>query len=110
MRVRALHPGGKTPRKKIDVAWQFPAEFIEYIGVGVQKTRLKQPDQISLPPQVGIWNSSREPSSAGSRRFSADCGAVSAASQNLLFGRNVNENEGQSSTGGDCGGGRFIHI
>jgi hypothetical protein len=37
MRARALHPGGKTPRKKIDVAWQFPSADIEYIGVGVKK-------------------------------------------------------------------------
>jgi hypothetical protein len=28
--------------KKIDVAWQFPAAVIEYIGVGVKKTRLKR--------------------------------------------------------------------
>ena len=46
----------------------------------------------------------------GSRRFSADYGAESAAAQNLLFWRNVNENEGQSSTGGGRGGGRLIHI
>jgi hypothetical protein len=110
MRARALHPGDKAPRKKIDVAWQFPAAVIEYLGVGVQKTRLKQPDQISLPPQAGIWNASREPPSAGSRRFSADYGAGAAAAQNLLFWRNVNENEGKSSTGGGLGGDRHIHI
>src|SRR5262245_29026082 len=69
MRVRALHPGGKTPRKKIDVAWQFSAAVIEYLSVGVQNARLKQPAQISLPPQAGIWNAAREPPSAGLPRI-----------------------------------------
>src|SRR5262249_43173975 len=51
--------------KKIDVAWQFPAAVIDYIGVGVKKTRLKPSPKSPCPPQAGRWIAAREPPSAG---------------------------------------------
>src|SRR5262245_29520259 len=39
--------------KKIDVAWQFPAAAIEYIGVVVKKTHLKHSNKSPCPPQAG---------------------------------------------------------
>src|SRR5262249_21378422 len=110
MRARALHPGGKTPRKKIDVAWQFPSAVIEYISVVVQKARLKQPPKTPCPHKQGVGLQRGSRPRPGSRRFSADYGAESAAAQNLLLWRNVNENEGQSGTGGGSGGDSLIHI
>jgi hypothetical protein len=55
----------KRLEKKIDVAWQFQAAVIDYVGVGVKKTRLKYSPKTPCPPQAWSCNAAREPLSAG---------------------------------------------
>jgi hypothetical protein len=38
--MQVVSPAGKTPRKKIDVAWQFPAAVIEYLYERSAKNRM----------------------------------------------------------------------